>query len=110
MKLADEAYSDLPIDVMPVDEILEACQEAKMKHFLDLNFPPCDASLWDNATNPESPFPEAIEWRRPKDIWKGENIKVFGGGIDPNDINQGALGDCWFLSSMAAVAENPDLV
>ncbi|KAH7957392.1 hypothetical protein HPB52_018538 [Rhipicephalus sanguineus] len=31
-------------------------------------------------------------------------------GVSRNDIVQGALGDCWFLSSCAAVAQRPDLM
>ena len=33
-----------------------------------------------------------------------EGIKLFG-DIDPMDVSQGGIGDCWFVSSMAAVAE-----
>ena len=35
---------------------------------------------------------------------------VFSGGIDPNDINQGQLGDCYFLATCSSVAEDPDRV
>lgn len=32
-------------------------------------------------------------------------------GVSPNDVTQGQLGDCYFLSSLAAVAaQNPDLI
>ena len=55
----------------------------------------------------------------PKDTHKHETIAgeafVKGAGdahdIDPNDVAQGALGDCYFLSSLAAVARaNPELI
>ena len=31
-------------------------------------------------------------------------LKLFG-DIDPNDVNQGAVGDCWLLSAISALAE-----
>jgi Calpain family cysteine protease len=32
------------------------------------------------------------------------NLKIFG-DIDPSDIRQGTIGDCWLLSAISAVAE-----
>lgn len=35
---------------------------------------------------------------------------VFEGKVEPNDIRQGALGDCYFLSSLSVQAEYGDRV
>ena len=35
---------------------------------------------------------------------------MFLGGIEPGDICQGSLGDCWFLCSLACLGEFPDMV
>jgi len=33
------------------------------------------------------------------------NFQVFADGIEPDDIRQGFLSDCWFLCSLSALAE-----
>lgn len=49
-----------------------------------------------------------IQWKRAKDIPKlygNGKMKLFLEKIEANDIKQGQIGDCYFLSSLAAIAE-----
>ena len=54
----------------------------------------------------------ATSWKRPgrgEGLYDDENVVLFK-HVDPNDVNQGGLGDCWILSSMAALAEFPGAI
>lgn len=45
-------------------------------------------------------------WKRPEEFMSG-TPKLYHDGISVDDIVQGKLGDCYFLGSLAAIAENP---
>jgi len=55
-------------------------------------------------------------WRRPKNMIDSKsnritNPKIIVNGFGCNDIGQGSLGDCWFLSALSCVAfTKPDLL
>lgn len=72
--------------------------------FIDPEFPPTPASLWGGK-----PSAKATCWRRAGEFLK-PGFAVFEGGIQPDDISQGQLGDCWLMCSLSAIAEFPDLV
>lgn len=50
----------------------------------------------------------STEFKRMSDV-HGDRMSIFT-GIDPNDINQGDLGDCYYLSAVSALAEFPERV
>ena len=51
-----------------------------------------------------------IIWIRPEDIFPGGKYTIFEGSIDIDDVNQGSLGNCYFLSAIAAMCEYPQMV
>ena len=55
-----------------------------------------------------------IEWIRASEIASLNDsdgkLSVFAGAIEPADIKQGALGDCYFLSVLSVLTEKPERV
>jgi hypothetical protein len=52
----------------------------------------------------------SLVWKRPEEFFGGQPFYVFDKDIDPKDIQQGGLGDCYFLSAISAIAENPERI
>ena len=48
---------------------------------------------------------EKYNWCRVEDIVNSKNYKVFEDGISPNDIIQGSIGDCYFLSAIGSLCK-----
>ena len=48
------------------------------------------------------------QWLRPNEL--AENPVVFLNDVSPGDVEQGALGDCWFLGSLCVVSTHVDLI
>ncbi|TKR80373.1 hypothetical protein L596_014456 [Steinernema carpocapsae] len=71
----------------------------KKSLFVDVAFPPTNQSLFlDTQRNSD------IVWRRPGEI--SDNPKLFVEGASPNDVAQGILGNCWFVSACSALTHN----
>ncbi|CUI14920.1 calpain-like cysteine peptidase, putative [Bodo saltans] len=88
-----------------IQRILEACVRQGVP-FVDVAFPPLQASLYRSGVDTRAIAETA--WKRPTDYLPASEhnrISLFCNGVDPNDIDQGQLGDCWLLCSIAALAE-----
>jgi hypothetical protein len=76
--------------------------------FVDNYFPANDQSLNLSVESDESAqrSDEPIYWKRPHEI--SDNPQFIVDGIEPNDIVQGSLGNCWLISSMATLVSFPE--
>lgn len=54
--------------------------------------------------------PADIIWLRPEEIFPGGVYTLFEESIDIDDVNQGNLGNCYFMSSLAAMCEFPQTI
>lgn len=69
----------------------------------DPDFPPSAQSL-----GPVEDLPADVMWIRPDKFMK--NPVLISGGVEPGDICQGGLGDCWFLGGLSVLASRADLL
>ena len=63
---------------------------------LDSNGQSIDQVTYDKNSDDREKFKD-ITFARPNEIF-GENYKLFSGKIEFDDVKQGVLGDCYFLS------------
>lgn len=95
----------------------------KLIPFTDPDFPPAPSSV--GKTSSEDPRSrlrispterDCATWVRLPDYIRRSNklgadgkIELFG-DIEPNDLTQGIVGDCWLLATMGCLAEFPEAV
>ncbi len=56
----------------------------------------------------------SITWKKASEIPSLKNashkMDIFPEKVSPNDVVQGGLGDCWFLTTISALAEYPERI
>ena len=79
--------------------------------FFDPDFPGNFNSLWGFGENKyyKKKDWENYKWLRADQLYFGKKFDVYN-KINPSDIIQGNLGDCYFLSAISALAERPDRI
>ena len=69
--------------------------------FNDTEFLPIDSSIGNSSFND-------VKWVRGINLQPISSKMVLIHNVEPNDILQGSLGDCWLLCALACLAEFPD--
>ena len=81
----------------------------------DKLFPPNKDSLLklkpldkENVTEEEINGLQQLHWEKAKTLFRTEYFSLYD-TLDVEDVSQGALGNCYFLSVLAVLASNPDI-
>ena len=74
---------------------------------MDRDFTPDASSLYWSNLGEQNPFRIQVTWRRAYEVFGYTHTLYGDDGISPEDIRQGNLGDCWFLSAVSALALHP---
>lgn len=93
---------------------------------MDKNFPRDDSSLCNETTNEDGrkafeskaaleagrSTSGGVEWKRIENLFTEKDARpcLFSGEIEPADIDQGGLGDCWLMASFAALSMCPGAI
>lgn len=119
----------VPSALLPLEEVRKVLRSGAGgggDSYIDLGFPPVMDSI-DAEPPPRSTTPAGasggdgvveaaastslrFSWRRPADFLSGHQPSVFVDGLLAADVQQGQLGNCYFMCSVAALCEFPSLV
>lgn len=89
-------------------EIIKEKLRTSGELYQDPNFPPNFKSLYGTHNhNLGIHNTNNIQWLRP--MYIKNDPQFISDGVTKFDIKQGQLGDCWFLASVALLAEHEDL-
>lgn len=104
---------DQPSKFQNVDdkEIPVSSKDKPSEHtFSDDSFPPSLSSLYDPSDcTDDAPTQFAnLEWKRIPELYP--NFVVLPDTLSESDILQGSVGDCYFVTCLAALAAKPERI
>ena len=86
------------------DYVAQLCEQSRTK-FIDITFPPRAPSLARDFEGSVG----LLMWMRPY-FYCEQQPCLYVGAIEPGDIDQGNLGDCYLMCGLACLSEFPGLV
>jgi calpain-15 len=88
--------------------------------YTDKKFPANAKSIGAWKDKSEADVGKEIEWQRAVTYFEskltaeqskeGVRVKLFEDGVEPKDVAQGGLGDCWLISALACMSEHEGLL
>mgnify|MGYP000859612373 FL=1 len=102
-------YSAAQINSIEQLEELQARLLAAHEIFVDDEFPP-ETTKTVFVSSEEAPGWESLKYRRLSGLYPGPKFQILGSEIQPTNVKGGDLGNNYFLSSLAILAENPKLI
>ena len=110
--LSSLAISSTSSPANELERIRSECIRAKQP-YTDPHFPPQLSSLLPAEGGTRAREWKDLVWQRASSLQclnKAGQMRVFQGAIEPADIKQGALGNCYFLSALSVLAEYPQRI
>lgn len=105
LRLTDQDREAIHESENPAKMIRDKCVEQKIR-WTDADFPPGPESLFLDPTRPHKELWTKIKWVRFRDtVRSGQVPEVFVPPIDPDDIKQGKIGNCWFMSALSVLSQ-----
>ena len=111
-KIYDKIHTIVDAELVDgkLEKLATYCMDNNIR-FMDKQFPPDQSSLVGKKTPKD--YDRSFDkygYSRPEKIFAGEDDYVLFEKIEPSDILQGGLGDCYFLVCLAGLAEYPPLI
>ncbi|KAG5496882.1 hypothetical protein GH5_01388 [Leishmania sp. Ghana 2012 LV757] len=94
------------------EELLYRCRKSDIP-FIDMIFPPSEASLRRPHDEQSVACMNSIVWKRPQDYLPPmvhKEIRLFRHDVGVDGIAKGHLGDCWLMCAFAVVAESKTMI
>lgn len=87
---------------------IEGELKLSQSHFKDDSFPPEIQSITPSLER----FPAAkdLVWRRISEVYEDRELTLCSTEISSDDVVQGRLRNCYFLSTLCVLAKNPNLI